>query len=599
MLTADQVITLLVLAVTLVALVREWLPMGMVGVLAPLTLVVTGVIQPGTMWSGLANSAVITVAAMFVVSAAVSRTGALGFVGDRLAAMGATGERRLALMLMLPVALLSAFINNTTVVLVFIPLVLGLCERLQKAPSSFMIPLSFASIFGGMATLIGTSTNIIVANEGAATVERAYSDGTVFDPGMWTFSPMGVVFLVAGLAYMALVGTRMLPVRVALPLSLERGRPREYVTEVEIPEHSSLVGKPLGEFVRRFDEVRVLQLIRGDVIRTPQKDEGLRAGDVLLVKGPPGRIVELDSHTRDTQISGAGGEDVRARTVDATLAEVIIPPGSRWVGRTVSDIGFRARYNVSVMAVQRHGHHIRQKVGGLRVEPSDVVLVQGSVDSLRQLRRSDNLILVEGVGRRVKLKRRAPVALAGLALFVLIASMGWLDTATAGVLIASLLVLGRCLTLQEAFDAVDWNVMFILAGSLVLGRAVHACGLDSVAADGLHDLLGGLGPGWALAVFFGVTAFLTDAVSNGAAAALMIPVVVESALRHGVDPEPFLMAVAFGASAAFLTPYGYQTNLLVYSPGGYRFRDFVAVGLPLRLLFWVLAALLLPVFHPF
>ena len=593
----DQIMTLIVLALMVVTLLAEWLPVGLVGIMAPLVLVLTGTIESQTMWSGLSQPAVIAVAGMFVVSAAVSRTGALGFIGDSFAHLGRSGMKRILGPMMLVVAVLSAFINNTTVVLVMIPVVLTMCERLKQAPSRFLIPLSFASIFGGLVTLVGTSTNVVIAEAGRAAVEE-FAPGYSFAPGMWAFTPVGVILLCAGVLYMVTLGQRLLPRRGGLTVPLGRGVPSEYVTEVEILPGSGLSGRTIADIQERFHGLRVLQVIRDDVILPPAGDLEIRENDVLLVKGRASDIVEIGTGGGASLLPDVSPKDVRTRDVNTTLAEVIVPPGSRWVGRPVKEIGFRSRYGVSVIAVQRHGHHVRQKVGDLRVEPADIILLQGPLENLRNLRVSDNLILIEGVGKDIKLKSRAPLALVGLVLFVGLISTGLLHVATAAVLSATFVVLAGCITLKEAFDSVDWNVIFILAGSLVLGDAVNRVGLDAMAAEGIKETIAGLPPSLVVAVFFGLAAFLTDLITNGAAAALLVPLAVQTAVQLETSPEPVLMAVAYGASSAFLTPIGYQTNLLVYAPGGYRFRDFLRVGLPLRILFWILVAVFVPLFHP-
>ena len=549
------------------------------------------------MWSGLANPAVIAVGAMFVISEALSRTGALGFLGNMLGELGRRGRRRILGAMMVSAAILSAFVNNTTVVLVGLPIVLAMCERLDHPPSRYLIPLSYASIAGGMMTLIGTSTNVIVAEAGGEAVAR-YLPKHVFEPGMWSFFPMGVIFVVVGVVYMAYVGVRLLPDRVALSMTLSRGIPKDYVTEAEVLADSSLVGRTLADLRARHPGLRILQLIRDDVIRVPQPQLELEVGDVLLVKGGAAEIMDLQTITGAALLPEIESGELRLRQVDSTLAEVIVPPSSRWIGRPVSEVGFRARYGVSVMAVQRHGHHIRQKVGELPVEPADILLVQGTVASLRNLRASDNLILIEGVGREVKIRRRAPLALGGLLLFVGLVSSGFMTIDVAAVFTATALVVSRCLTLQEAFDAIDWNVIFMLAGALALGAAMDKVGLAKDAATGILDTLGTQNPWILVGVLYIVTATLTDFLSNQAAAALMIPIVVRASEKLDFNPQTLLYTVAFAASAAFMTPMGYQTNLLVYSPGGYRFRDFMTAGAPLRLLFWILATLLIPVFYP-
>ena len=596
--TLEKTITVVVLVLAVAAFIREWVPMGLTALAAPLLLVVAGVLEPAVLWSKTSDTTVIAVGAMFVIAGAVSRTGALGFLAAVFERQASRGHRRTLTLMMLIVAVLSAVTNNTTVVLVFLPIVLGMCERLKHAPSRYLIPLSYASIFGGMTTLIGTSTNILVAEQGARAVARLDGERS-FDPGLWDFAPVGLLFVVTGIAYMVLVGHRLLPNRAALSMTLGRGTLREYVTEAEIMPGSSLSGDTLADLTTRLPGLRLLQVIRDGVLHVPRNDLRLRVADVLLVKGKANELLDLGQEGHAALLPGIEPDDVEARAVNATLAELIVPPRSRVIGRRIDRIGLRARHGISVVAIQRHGQHLRQKVGALVVEPADMLLVQGSVERLRSLRDSDDFILVEGVEHKPALRGRAPVALAGLGAFVVLAAGGWFDVGTSAALVATGLVFARCLTLQEAFASVDWGVLAVLFGSLALGDAVEQVGLARDAGEGVGALVGDLGPLAALAAFYLITTLLTDTISNGSAAALMVPVVVRGAAFFDVSPEPFLMAVAFAASAAFLSPVGYQTNLLVYGPGGYRFRDFLVVGLPLRLVFWILAVVFVPIFHPF
>lgn len=592
----DSIITLVVLVVAIVLMVSELLPVGLVALLAPLLLVLTDVLQAREMWAGLSHPAVVAVAAMFVVSKGLDRTGALGFLGNGLASIAQHGQRYLLFVMMIAVAVMSAFTNNTTVVLVCLPVVLSMCERMNHPPSRYLIPLSFASIFGGTMTLVGTSTNIVVAEVGRDSVAAAYGSEPAFIIGMWDFAPVGAVFLIAGIVYLVIFGPRLLPDRVALSMALSRGTPTEYFTEADILEGSSLVGKPLSEVAKKYD-VRVLQLIRNDVIELSTPSNTLRAGDTLVLKGKPRQIVDFSDGTGAALLLDTGGEEMKTRSVDMTLAEVIVPPSSRWIGRQVSEIGFRSRYGVAVIALQRHGHHVRQKVGELVVEPADMLLVQGTVESLRNLRASENLILIEGIDGQIPIRTRAPLALLITALFVILVATGLLDIATGAVAAAVAMVLVRCITVQQAFDSFDWNVLFMLAGFLALGKALDKVGLAADAAHGLIQLMADA-PFWmVVGAIYLLTAFLSDLLSNTAIAALMVPIVVQASRLLEVRPEPLVMAVAFAASAAFLTPVGYQTNLLVFGPGGYRFRDFIRVGLPLRFVFVILACVAIPYFH--
>ena len=593
----DALLTLAVLIAAVVVLNRESVPVGIVALAAPLVLVVTGVLEPGEMWSGFAHPAVVAVGAMMIVSAGISRTGALESIGHGLARLHEHGERYVLFALATATALMSAFTNNTTVVLVCLPIVLTLCQRQGYAPSRLLLPLSFASIFGGMTTLVGTSTNIIVAEVGMTEVQAVYGK-TLFEPGMWDFTAMGSIFAVTGIIYLVVMGPKLLPHRVALSMTLSRGTPTEYFTEADVTPGSSLVGKTLGEVVERYG-IHAVELIRHDVVEAPMPETELAAGDIILLRGAPAEILDFSSRSGAALLPDLKAGDITTKGVDLTLAEVIVPPNSRWIHRRVDAIGFRARFGVNVIAVQRHGHHVRQKVGELRVAPADMLLVQGTPESLRNIRTEGGLILVEGVDEEVPFRDRAPHALGILLLFVALVAILHVDLAVAAMAAAIGMVLVRCLTMQQAFSSFDWNVLFLLAGFLSLGTALEKSGLAHDAAEVVMTTLADAPPWVLVASLYLFTAFLSDLVTNAAVAALMCPIVVQTAKLMDTAPGPLLMTVAFAASAAFLTPMGYQTNLLVYGPGGYRIIDYLRLGLPLRFIFAVLAAALIPVFYPF
>lgn len=588
--------SLAVLVVGLVVLIAEWLPTGVTGLLMILALVLPGVLTPEAALSGLVDPAVVAVAGMFVISAGIQRTGAITYVanlftgGKRSPAAAYTG-------LLLAVLLLSAFVNNTPVVLVFLPVVLGLTERLGEPPSKLLIPLSFVSILGGMCTLVGTSTNLVVAGALAKA-----SSGTRH-LGMFDFTRLGAVLAFAGVAFILLFRKRLLPKRVSLALLSGKGIATEYMTEIEVPAGSRSVGKTARELLeldKESSELRLLQLIRNEVIRPARPDTVLEAGDALLIKGDPKAVVAarrragVPVDAKEEQRAG----DETVRGTEQTLFEVIVPPNSPLIGRRIKNIAFGRRYDVSVFAVQRRGDHHRRKVEDLRLEAGDVLLVQGSQLSIDVLKRSTDLIVVEGVHSAIPHTDRAPVALLAIGLFVALAVTGLQSIAIAALIAAVVMVLGRCLSTAEAYASMAWDVLFLIAGTLAVGEALSATG---VAEDGAHWLAGACGPLGNHACVFGIFAFttcLTQVLSNNAAAAIMTPLAYETGVAlPGIGPMPFVMAVAFGASCAFLTPIAYQTNLLIHGPGGYRFADFLRLGLPLTLILTVLATVLLPVMY--
>ena len=590
--------TAIILGGMLLLLLRGRIPTGVIGVLAATALALAGVVRPERVVELLGSQAVIAVAAMFVISAAVSRTGALDALADVAVRVGKRPGRGLVLWLVLAAAACSSLLNNTAVVLIFLPIVMAVCARLDEAPSRLLIPLSYASILGGCLTPIGTSTNLIAL---ASAREPLRAAGLPpIDGSFAAFLPLGASLLAVGAAYLVLCGRKLLPDRVAMSAALGEVDV-DYVTEVEIGPGSRLLGKNLGELMRRpGGSLRLLQIVRDDIVQTPDPGLTVRSGDLLVLKGSPDEIVDLH-RDKGTRVlpgidDGGGPESVRATAV--TLAEVMIAPASRWLGKRVREIGFRREHGVAVIAVQRHGRHLRAGVDLLPLGVGDALLVQGTPEAVRGLRTSADLVVVEGVERRVIDRARAPYALAGLLAFVVGAVAFPESVALIALAVAASLVAARCLSAQDAARAPDWNVLLLLGGSLTVGEALVTSGLAADAA-GLVARLGVDSPRLALAALYVVTLVLTEFLSNGTAAAVMIPVAVATAVRFEVSAQPFVMATAVAASCAFALPMGYQTHLFVYGVGGYRLRDFVKIGAPLDLLIGLTATLLIPLFHPF
>jgi di/tricarboxylate transporter len=591
------VATGLVLAATLGMLLSGRVQTGIVGVFSVVALAATGVLAPDVALRSLGHESVVAVGAMFVISAAISRTGALdSLVGAAVRIGRRPGGGLLAWLVVVP-ALASSVLSNTAVVLIFIPIVLAICERLDDRPSRYLIPLSYASILGGCLTLVGTSTHLVSVK----VAEGAAKSLGVKPPevGMFTFAPLGAVFLVVGLVYLLTLGRRILPDRVAIAPSFG-DETVDYVTEVEIGKGSRLAGRRLAEFATGgASKLKLLQIVREDIVQTPLPDMIVAEGDLLVLKGTPDEILMLrrDRGTRVLPGLDDSGDDVEAREVGVTLAEVMVSPNSSWLGRRVREIGMRRKHGVSVIAVQRHGRHVRATVDQIPLGVGDTILVQGSVEALRRLRTSADLVLIEGVDRRVVDRSRAPIALAGIVAFVIGAALFTDHIAIVALGAAAALTAARCLTAQEAAYAPDWNVLLLLGGSIALGDALVRTGLaEQVALE--FSRVAGDSPRVQLAAMYLATLVLTEFLSNGAAAALMMPIALASSARLGVDATPFMMAVAFGASCAFALPMGYQTHLFVYGIGGYRMRDFVFVGVPLDILLAGTATLLLPVFYP-
>jgi len=578
------------LAVAVVLFVTEKLPVDVVALMILSALLLLGLVDAEEGLSGFASTATVTVGAMFVLSSGLQRTGAVGALARAMRKIG-DGQSALLLAVMVVIGVISAFVNNTAAVAVFLPLVLASCARRKVAPSRILIPLSYASQFGGVCTLIGTSTNLLVS---AIAVKAGLEAFSVFE-----FSKLGVIMLVVGIAYFLIVGRWLLPERNRAELT-EAYELRDYITEFRILEDSPLIGKRVHETgLRDQHDATVLKIIRQDEHIDMPVHHKLREGDVLLVEG---RIKEL-MDARDAMKLAIEPRfklsDDELKDEDLTLVEALIAPRSSLIGRTLKTLDFRRRFNAIVLAVQRKEQTLRKKLNAVRLQFGDSLLIQARPAELAALRADPDFIVLDEVEAPSLRKGKAPIALAVVAVAIALAAFDVfpiLHTAIAGCVA---LILTRCLSVEQAYAAVDWKVIFLLAGILPLGVAMQNSGAAKLIADNTLGLVANMGPHVVLAVLYLLTALLTETMSNNASAVLLAPIAITISKEMDVDAKPFLMAVCFAASTSFATPVGYQTNTMVYHPGGYRFTDYMKVGIPLNLIFWGLAVVFIPIFWPF
>jgi len=588
---------LVVMMATLVAFITEALSIDMVGILVIVALMLGGVLDPAEALEGFGSQALVTIAAMFALSAGLIRAGALDEL-NRLMYRASRGQKAwLVVLLMLTVAVSSAFVNNTPVAVIFLPVVLGVSGRFGIAPSRLLLPMSYASILGGTCTLIGTSTNLLVSQSA-----REHGNMAI---GMFDFSMPGIVFAVVGFAYLALIGPRLLPTRATVSGAIESGRIREFVTEVYFPPDSPLVDRSFQEVLAKVPGITPLMLIRsGEVIFAPlianPRAQFVRPRDVLLLKGDPGSIDQLlarDGVSLPPELGELLERQGKGRTV--TMVELVVNPNSPLLGRAIARSGFSERHgNAAVIAILRHGEHIRKRVSEVRLRIGDTLLVVCDEKEIETLRSSDAFILLEDVDSKVVRRDRAPIALGIMALVVGLAALDFAPIVTLALTGVAAMVLTGCRSLRHAYSSIDMSIVLLIAGMIALGRALEQTGLVSQGSEALLGLLHDFGPRAVLGGIYVVTALLTCLVSNNAVAVLVTPLAFDTATRLGFDPAPFVFAVLFGASASFATPIGYQTNLFVYAPGGYRFTDYLRLGLPLNIILFVTALYLIPWYWP-
>ncbi len=586
-----SVLAILVLSILLFA--TEVISIDLVAILIVVILPIAGILSPEETLSGFSNPALITVGALFIVGEGLMRTGAVSALSQRIIKISHGRPTRVFLISIVVVAVVSAFINNTPVVMVFIPVILGVAHRFRIAPSSLLLPISYASILGGACTLVGTSTNVLVS-----TLSRQHGYGYL---GMFEFMGPGVIFLVTGIAYLLFIGRRILPERRTFTGLLPLERRRFYVTELEVRPDSDLVGRTIKDTIGEdYPGIRILQLVRGESIEwQPAVDTSLRGGDLLIVRGDVSDIMEMRRRREVDILPERVGGTLKFDRKTMTLAELVVSPASSFMGKRVSEVHFRRRFGVALVAIQRHGVHLREKISNLRLKAGDILLVFGDDSSFSRIHETQDFIMMEGIQEAYVAKDKATVAVLILTGLVLALIMEILPLVLTALIAASLMIFSGCLSSREAYRAVHWPILILIGATISLGIAMEKTGTARFLAEWIIGEVGSLGPVAVLSGVYGVSVLLTAVVSNNAAAVLMIPIAVSTATGLGVDPKPFIMAVAYGASASFATPIGYQTNMMVYGPGGYRYLDYLKVGVPLNLVLWLLATLLIPLFWPF
>ncbi len=590
----EAVLVVAVIVAAVALFVADALRADLVALLALAVLLVAGIVPVAEGFAGFASPATITVAAMFVLSAGLRRTGAVRVLGTMLARLGRRGPRRALAALSVGTSGVSAFVNNTAAVAVLLPSVLEVARETRTAPSKLLIPLSYASLFGGVCTLIGTSTNILVS----ALAEK-HGQPPI---GMFELAPVGLVLFAVGTAYMLVIGYRLLPER-GVPDDLTDGfEMSDYLFELRLQPEAASVGTALADapLVREHD-LDVIALVRdGEVRQLPAPSTVLHAGDLLRVRGDMATVRAME---RRQGVELRPRRDWRDATVavgeQASLAELVVAPGSALAGRTLREIGFRNRFGATVLAIRHHDRLLHTGLADTRLQGGDALLVDVPSERAAGLGRGGDFVVVSQRGTLAEPARRAGRALAVVVAVVVAAAAGWAPVAVAAVVGAVAMVLLGCLSLEEAYGSLDARVLVLLGAILPVGTALERTGVAEALAGGLARVAGGMGPVAALAAVYALTSLMTEVMSNNATTVLVVPLALELAASLGVDARPFLMAVAFAASASFMTPVGYQTNTLVYGPGAYRFSDYLRVGTPLNVLFWVVAVLLVPVVWPF
>ena len=596
LLTLEGALALGITVLALLLFVWNRYRADVVALVVLVTIVLSGILSPQEALSGFAHEATITVALMLVLAAGLLRTGAIAVLAARMGQLAAGSELRLLVILVLLVLPLSAVINNTAAVAVLLPVVLGLARSMRARPSRLLMPLSFASQLGGTLTLIGTSTNLLVAG-------LALELG-VARIGLLDITPAAAIVAGAGALYLLTIGRWLLPDRAPEADLLAQYELHDYLGVVRVLPASSLQGRSLAE--ARFGASQGLQVLvierTGERISAPSGSTVLQAGDLLLVEGKVAELARVHQGSRDLEIADAELTRALETEVDpeaARFAELLIP--ARWTasGSTVRALGLRARYGVSAIAVRRHGTALHEAIGEIRLQPGDMLLVRGTPKALNRLRTESDLVLLGALDVPHVRPHRMRLAILIMVGVVALPALGIAPIVVSALFGAVAMLLTGCLRADEAYADVDWMVIVLLGAILPLGAAMHVTGAAAWLAQGLVRAAAPLGEHGVLAAVLLLTTAFTSVISNAAAAVVLAPIAVAVASSLGWSPMPLVIAIMIGASNSFLSPVGYQTNAMIYGPGGYRFSDYIRVGGPLSLLVVITATLVIPLFFPF
>lgn len=600
-------LVLALLVLVFLAFIREKYSPDIVALSSVAVLLALGIIDTKEFLSIFSNSAPITIAFMFIISAALERTGCLQTLGAYIARLAGKSYLRVMLVVMLPVMFVSAFMNNTPVVILMTPIVISIAHSSGVSSSKMLIPLSFAAIFGGSATLIGTSTNILV---GGIVAERGLPA-----IGMFEMTIPALIFASFGMVYMVIFSRLLLPDRHSLSSILEGQEKRQFLAEVIISEGSKYIDKQVSDIKEISKKAKIIDIIRDrSSVLNLLEELKLQKGDRLIIEANAGEVLGLKENGH-FDFSNVGSNDFTLSAKETVILEGSLNPNSAFIGKRVDSLNLRSKYGVYILAVHRGSEERRENsilsildfwssgskedLKNAPLKFGDTLLIEGSAENIAKLLDEGSIINLAAPQEKPLRKEKAPVALLTIVSVMVLSAFEIFPIAGLAFIGAVVVLFSGCVDTEDAYNSIDWRILFLIFGMLGLSLGMEKTGAMKMIVETVFSLVQNMSPAMILAIIYVLTSLLTEMMSNNAVAVLLAPIVIALSQQLGLDSRPFIMAVMFAASASFATPIGYQTNTFVYGAGGYKFIDFLKIGVPLNIIFAVLATIVLPIFFPF
>ena len=592
----ETILFIFIIFLALIFFLKELLPIDVTALLLLCVLILFDYLTIEEAISGFSNKAVLTVALMFVLSASIVKTGIIEVLADRLTQLSNNVWFTIGLIL-IGTSLISGFINNTATVAIFIPFALHLGKKYELSPSKLLIPLSFAGIYGGMLTLIGTSTNLIVSS-----IVEDYG----FEPlKMFDFLSMGLVFLLFGTLYNVFFVPKLLSSRAGISSLTGKYHLSAYLTEFEVDNESPLIGSScLERGVSKNYDITVLSIIRNDEhIETNLRNQKIKSGDILMARGTLDNFIKFRDEEKLLMLTDKKMNQNELMSGASTIVEGLVTQNSTLIGKSLFDVDFRKKFGAFVLAVRREGKTLREKIARIKLHFADTLLIFVPKSSMNTMIKNRDLAILQEHEVSLKKVKFWWLAIAVIPIAMLLAALGIIDILQAALIGVVILLVVGAISPEEAYQSINWSVIIMIAAFVPVGIAMERSGAAEMLASLISNFGGNfntqIAPHAAMSLIFLISIIITSLMSNNTAAIILIPIALSVSIQMNVDAKPFIFAVAYGASTSFATPMGYQTNLMVYGPGQYKFSDFVKVGVPLNIVFWLLGTFLIPIFWSF